>query len=132
MDLFLLLFLVVVPIASYKWAKKNKPEYKVTLLGVGFGAIAAPFSMGLYATYFIPYVGLIPGIIGLLLVSFHGAVGFEIATQLGLRASNSVVNTTEGIQIDIINGFFWALVYGGIGYAVDKLRAYKSRPNKAI
>ncbi|MCP4632468.1 MAG: hypothetical protein GY855_06040 [candidate division Zixibacteria bacterium] len=51
--ILLLISLIIIPLVAYKWAKSHRPEYKVTILGLSFGAIVAPFSMGRYATFFI-------------------------------------------------------------------------------
>lgn len=87
------------------------------------GSIISPFSMGLYATFFIPIIGLVPGIIGLISAMFHGTPGFTMATWLGIREGRTVVNFTEGISIEIINGIFWGVIYGIVGFGVDLLRS---------
>mgnify|MGYP000400763632 CR=1 FL=1 len=38
----LLTLLILIPIFAYIWAKSHQPTYKLTILGVSFGAIAAP------------------------------------------------------------------------------------------
>ena len=96
--------------------------------------------MGLYAIYFIGPILSIPalgkfniliyiplglGLLGLMLGLFHSAPGFHIATYLGLRESHTIVNTGEGLIIHFINGFFWALIYGGVGFVIDLYRKKK-------
>ena len=96
--------------------------------------------MGLYGIYFIGpilsipalgkfniliYIPLALGLLGLIFVQFHGAPGFHIATYMGLRESRTVVNTNEGLIIDFINGFFGALIYGGVGLVIDLYRKKK-------
>lgn len=97
--------------------------------------------MGLYGIYFIGPILSIPalgkfniliyfplalGLLKLTLVQFHGAPGFHIATYLDLRESHTVVNSNERVIINFINGFFWALIYGGIGLVSDLCRKMKT------
>jgi hypothetical protein len=90
--------------------------------GLSFGLIVAPASLGLYTLYFVSPAGFAPGMVGLISGLFHGAVGFEIATALGLRDAHTVVNAREGVTIDVINGLFWGIVYGSLGHLIDRSR----------
>ncbi len=129
--ILLLLLLILIPIASYKWAKSHRPEYKLTILGISFGAIAAPFSMGLYATFFIPIIGLPTGILGLVMVMFHTSIGYQVAIQLELIPIGVVTTGSSNVIIAIINGFAWGAIYGVLGYFIDKYRNNKLNPNKS-
>ncbi len=128
--ILLLLLLIIIPILAYKWAKYNRPDYKFTILGASFGTIAAPFSMGLYATFFIPIIGLPTGILGLIMVMFHSSPGYQTALQLGAVPAGVVTDTNSDVIIAIINGFLWAAIYGVFGYIIDKYRNYRESPNK--
>jgi len=128
--LLLLLLLIIIPILAYKWAKSAHSNYKFTILGASFGTIAAPFSMGLYATFFIPFIGLPTGILGLAMVMFHSSPGFQTAVQLGLVPSGVVTNTNSDAIIAIINGVLWGAIYGVFGYIIDKYRNCRQSPNK--
>ena len=129
--ILLLLLLIIIPIFAYKWAKSNHPVYKFIILGVSFGAIVAPFSMGLYATFFIPFIGLPTGMLGLAMVMFHSAPGYQLAIELQLIPSGVVTTASSNIIIAIINGVAWGLIYGIIGYVIDKYRNNRQSPNKA-
>ena len=124
MTLFLLL-LIIIPITAYKWANKNHPENKFIILGISLGTIVAPFSMGLYTTFFIPYIGLPTGILGLVMVMFHSDIGFQVARQYELIPSGIVTGLSSNIILAVINGFFWGIIYGFIGYLIDKYRNAK-------
>lgn len=130
--ILLLILLIIIPIASYKWAKFHRPDYKITILGISFGAIVAPFSMGLYATFFLHWLGLVTGMLGLVMVMFHGALGYEVSIQLGLIPSGIVTTTSSNIIIAAINGFSWGAIYGVIGYFIDKYRKHRQNPNKSF
>jgi len=84
--------------------------------------------MGTYALYWLvgPF-GLIAlplallGMVGLELSLIHETPGFLLATALGLR-SGGVVHGIEFVYIESLNAIIWAIVYGSIGYVLDKLR----------
>ena len=130
--ILLLLLLILIPITSYKWAKSHRPEYKFTILGISLGTIAAPFSLGLYATFFIPIIGLPTGILGLVMVMFHGDPGFQVAVQQELIPPGVVTGNSSRVIIALINAFIWGAAYGAIGYLVDKYRKHRQNPNKAL
>ena len=122
MILFSLLLLALVPISGYFYAKANKPERKGLITGIALGSIISPFSMGLYATFYIPIIGLVPGLIGLVSSLFHGSLGYNIAIWLGLHKDRTVVDFPDNISIEVINGIVWAFIYGLLGFGVDLLR----------
>jgi len=117
-----LLALILVPLVVFRIAHQKWPEFLWTVTGFSFGLVAAPVSLGLYAMFFVPYVGLIPGLIGLPLSLIHGAPGFKIATVLGLRDVHTVVSGNEHLTIGLINALFWSVVYGVLGCAIDRYR----------
>ena len=65
--------------------------------------------------------------LGLILVSIHGAVGYEIATTFNLIVSNSVIGENESRVIDLVNGAFWAIVYGGIFLVYRKFKLRREK-----
>ncbi|MGH6840358.1 MAG: hypothetical protein ACRD33_10760 [Candidatus Acidiferrales bacterium] len=112
--------LLLLPFVVYRLAKRAHSSRTWTLTGLSFGLVISPASLGLYILYIVPYVGLVPGIIGLVSSLIHGAPGFEAATALGLRGTH-VVNAQEAVTIDVINGLFWGIVYGALGHVKDFL-----------
>lgn len=62
--------------------------------------------------------------LGLVSSFIHGTPGFYAPTALGLRDAHTVVTVRESIVIDAINGLCWGLVYGGLGYLMDRRRDY--------
>ena len=83
--------------------------------------------MGLYGLYFLGPIAAIFGMLGLILVSIHGAVGYEIATTFNLIVSNSVIGENESRVIDLVNGAFWAIVYGGIFLVYRKFKLRREK-----
>ncbi len=87
---------------GYFYAKVKNPERKGLITGIALGSIISPFSHGLYATFYIPIIGLVPGIIGLASSLFHGTPGYNITIWLGLhaeptasrRVSSSLISST--------------------------------------
>jgi len=130
--ILLLTLLIIIPIVFYKWARSHRPDYKITILGISFGAIVAPFSMGLYATFFIPYIGFPTGMLGLIMVMFHGSPGYQIAIQLEAIPSGVVATGSSTVIIAIINCFVWGAIYGALGFFIDKYRNIKQNPNKSL
>jgi hypothetical protein len=120
--LFSLLLLALVPIGGYFYAKTKKPDRKFFITGIALGSIISPLSMGIYAIYYIPIIGLVPGLIGLLSSLFHGPVGYNLAIWIGLHKDRTVITFPTNVMIEVINGVFWGLIYGLIGYGIDLLR----------
>lgn len=129
MLLLLLILLILIPIFAYRWAATHCAHNKFIILGIAFGSIVAPFSMGLYATFFIPLISLPTGLLGLVMVMLHSGIGFQVAIQSELIPSGVVTNLSSNIIIAIINGFAWGAIYGVIGYFIDKYRKHKQNPN---
>jgi len=118
----LLILLIVVPGVAWAWSRKRYPSHSWLITGAALGAIISPFSLGLYSTYFLHPIGIATGLVGLLLSLFHGVPGFEIATFLGLRDVGTVVQGVEHLYVEGLNAIVWALVYGFVGWCVDRLR----------
>jgi hypothetical protein len=78
----------------------------------------SPVSFGLYLLGFLlPLIGMLPGLVGLVLTMFHGAPGYELSILFGFQERGVVVNGTRYIWLD---GIFWGVIYGLIGFIFDK------------
>ena len=124
--LLLLLLLGLIPVAAYRYAKRRHPNHLFLISGVALGSIASPFSLGLYATFFIPYVGLVPGMLGLFASMFHGVPGFKVATELGIIPLGVVEGSSE-VYLALIDGAIWATVYGCVGWVIDAIRMARAK-----
>ena len=113
--------LIVTPIFAYKYAKKNYPKRRHLITGIMLGLIIYPFSFSLYGFYYIPYIGLIPGIIGLMLLLFHSGPGYQLAIYLGLLKPATVVEGAGQILLLIVDGIIWGAIYGLVGFIIDTI-----------
>ncbi len=114
--------LILVPLVAYRIARQKQPTYLWSVTGLTFGLVAYPASFELYTMAFVHFVGFVPGMIGLQLTLLHDAPRFDIPTILGLRESGKVVRGNEHLVIGMINGLVWGVVYGVIGFGIDKYR----------
>jgi|SRR3990172_5535285 len=123
--------LVTVPLVAFLIARRRWPQHTALVTGALFGSIVSPLSLGMYSLFFLHPIGLPLGLIGGASVMFHGSPGFHFITALGLRNPREVVTGIQSIQIEIANGILWAIIYGMIGFLIDKLRASKRARNSA-
>jgi len=107
----------LVPLIVWFLSKKMAPINRSILRGVSFGAVIAPASTGLYGFYFLGQFAAILGIFGLVLSVFHSSPGYEIATLTGLIQEHTITKSSGATIIHIINGIFWAIIYGALAYA---------------
>jgi len=117
------LSLALIPTTAYWLGKRLLPERVGLLTGTGVGLVVAPVSLGLYAIgmLLIPFgIGIVPMLIRLPLATVHGIPGMELMTTLGLRAEGTIVQGPQHTVMGLINGVFWGLVYGGVGWALDR------------
>lgn len=116
--------LIIVPIAAYKFARRRAPQHVYSITGASLGAVIAPISFGLYSWYFVSAIGVVPGMIGLILVMIHEVPGFHLAVNLGLIPVGKVVTGfAQHAIVEALSGVVWLTCYGVIGYAIDRFRA---------
>jgi len=127
-SLLALLSLGLIPVGVSRWARVACPRRHYTIVGICVGAVADPFSLGLYATFFIPLVGFVPGMIGLGFAMLHGSPGFYLATTLGLLPVGVVVHGIQHSYLAVLNGLIWGALYRIVGALVDRWRAAPSSP----
>jgi len=121
--LLLLLLLAAGPVLAFRYARRRNPNQTFLISGLALGAVISPLSLGLYATFFIPYVGFVPGILGLMSAMFHSAPGYNLAIALGIIPSHQVVGDVGHLYLAAIDAVFWAAVYGGLGWVFDRVRS---------
>ena len=120
--ILLLLLLVLVPIAARIWAKKHAPQHRSAIMWAGLGLVVSPLSLGLYATYFLGPFGIATGMAGLVLSLWHGTPGYYICTTIGAVPTHTVVEGGSRLAVEVSNGIFWGVVYGALGYGMDRFR----------
>lgn len=132
MELLLLNLLIVLPVTAWYISRRSFPMHTWATTGVSLGAVISPLSMGLYATFFASPWGLVTGLLGLVSVMLHGAVGYNVAIYLGFVQSHTVVSELQQhFYIETINAIAWGVVYGLLGWGIDSwlLHRRRSKPN---
>lgn len=126
--LLLLALLVILPVAAYRWAKIKKPEHVFLISGAVLGVVASPLSTGLYACLYIPIIGPVLGIVGLVVSAIHSAPGFYIAVHSGLINGQDVMKEVGAYLVtEIISALVWSVTYGAIGYFIDRMVSRSKR-----
>lgn len=126
MSLLWLNLLIVVPVVAYKVARRRAPQHLYSITGASLGAVIAPVSFGLYSWYFVSAIGVVPGMIGLILVMIHEVPGFHLAVYFGFVPAGKVVTGfAQHAIVEMLSGVVWFTFYGGIGYAIDRYRSRK-------
>jgi len=119
-QLLLLNALILAPVGAYVFARARLPNRVFFTTGVSFGIIVAPFSLGLYAWFHVSAFGLIPGLVGLFLSLIHETPGFQLAIFFGFAHGSEIASSTsKHLIVEILNGVFWSVSYGFLGYLVD-------------
>jgi len=119
-------FLWLIPLGTWMMTKNMISPYRSAVRGVTLGLVVSPASLGLYGFYFVGPVAAILGMLGLVLVQFHGMAGYELAVLFNIIQSNTVVANTDKISIEILSCIFWSLTYGFLGYLYGN---YKQKKN---
>ena len=123
-----LTLLIGIPIFVY-WIARRKQSRNVFLAtGIAFGAVASPWSFGLYSWFFVSPLGAILGFPGLILVALHEFPGFHLSIYMGLVPKGQIVDgISQGLIIETINAIVWSIFYGFVGYLIDTFRSRKKR-----
>ena len=122
--IFNLLWLV--PIITWVASRNIPPLWRSTIRGFSFGAVVSPAALGLYGLYFLGPLAAIFGMLGLVLTLIHGAIGYNLSIKFGIVPSNTVIDAAERLPIEIINGVFWSVAYGGLCFAWRYFRNYRA------
>ena len=115
-----LIFLAIIPLSSLHFTKHFQLKHRWLINGIAFGLVAAPVSLGLLQMTYIPVIGKLLGLIGLIANLTHGSVGFFCLLGSGVLELNSVITAPQLVMINIVNAVLFAHCYGLIGYSIDK------------
>ena len=77
-------------------------------------------SYGFLQFTYIPVIGKLLGIIGLIFNLTHGPVGYFCLAGSGILEPGSALTISQLIMINLVNGVIFAFCYGTIGYAIDR------------
>lgn len=102
--------------------------------GIAFGMVIAPVSFALIQMTYIPLIGKLLGLVGVIANLTHGAVGYICLLGSGVLETNTLITATQLVMINAVNGVLFACIYGLIGYAIDRklAKANESIPKLRI
>ena len=116
---YCLIFLALVPLASFHFCKSIAKNHLYTVTGIALGLVIAPVSQGLVEFTLIPVVGAYIGIVGMVFNMIHGAVGFFFLGALGVFTPDTVLTGSQMVLMNIVNAIIWTSYYGFIGHKMD-------------
>lgn len=96
-------------------------------VGIAIGMVIAPVSFALIQMTYIPFLGKLLGLVGVVVNLTHGSIGYISLLWSGTIEPNKAITAFELVMINIFNGVLFAYVYGLIGYAVDRKLATDER-----
>ncbi len=123
-----LIFLAIVPVSCFYLTKNMKTTKRFMWNGIAFGMVIAPVSFGLIQMTYIPLVGKLLGLVGVVGNLTHGSVGYLCLLGSGVLEMNTVITASQLVMINMVNGVLFAYIYGLIGYAVDRKLATEETP----
>lgn len=115
-----LIFLAIIPLSCIYLTKDTYVKNRFMWYGISLGMVIAPVSFGLIQMTYIPILGKLLGLIGVIVNLTHGSVGFICLLGSGVLETNAAINAVDLIMINVFNGVLFAYIYGLIGYAVDR------------
>jgi hypothetical protein len=118
-----LIFLAILPLSCFYLTKNRRIKKRFMWNGIAFGMVVAPVSFGLIQMTYIPLVGKLLGLVGVLVNLTHGSIGYIGLLWSGTIEPNTEIAAAELLMINIFNGVLFAYIYGLIGYAVDRKMA---------
>ena len=118
-----LIFLAILPLSCHYLTRNRHVNKRFMWNGIAFGMVVAPVSFGLIQMTYIPLVGKLLGLVGVLVNLPHGSIGYISLLWSGTIEPNTAITAAELVMINVFNGVLFAYIYGLIGYAVDRKMA---------
>ena len=115
-----LIFLAIVPFSCMYPTKNMQIKYRFMVNGIALGMVIAPVSFGLIQMTYIPLIGMLLGLVGIIINLTHGSIGYISLLWGGMIEPHTTITASELVMINIFNGVLFAYIYGLIGYAVDR------------
>jgi hypothetical protein len=115
-----LIFLAIIPLTCWQFTKIFKVKDRWLYIGLSLGLVIAPLSYGLLQFTYIPLIGKLLGIIGLIVNLTHGSVGYFCLAGSGFFAPGALLSASQLVMINLVNAVIFASCYGMIGYALDR------------
>ena len=118
-----LIFLAILPLSCHYLTKNRPIKKRFMWTGIAFGVVVAPVSFALIQMTYIPLVGKLLGLVGVLVNLTHGSIGYISLLWSGMIEPNTAITAAELVMINLFNGVLFAYIYGLIGYAIDRKMA---------
>jgi len=96
------------------------------LCGISVGLVIAPVSFGLLQFAYMPVIGELLGLIGLIANLTHGTIGYFCLVGSGIIAPDALITSSGLVMINLINAVLFSYCYGMIGYAIDRRQEEES------
>ena len=119
----LLLLLAIIPLSCFNLASIFKAKHRWMLTGISMGFVIAPVSLALIKFSYIPIIGKLVGLIGLITNLIHGSVGYFGLMTIGVMEPGTTLAGSDLLIINLVNAIIWATYYGIIGYNIDNKTA---------
>lgn len=115
-----LLSLIFVPVIAWHIAAAWFPRYRWAITGTVLGGIAYPFFLGLSVP--LLYAGFPIGLIASAVMLLHMAPGRELVVAI---VEHRRLTDIETMWVYGLNGIHWGIVYGLVGWYLDRDPARK-------
>lgn len=115
-----LIFLAIIPIACFQFAKMYAPCRLWLVTGLAAGLVVAPVSLGLVEYTLIPVIGNVIGVVGAIFNLIHVSVGYFVLATLGKVEPGTLLTASELILMNLVNGLIWTTYYGFVGARMDR------------
>jgi len=102
------------------------------ICGIAIGLVIAPISFALLEFTYLPIIGKLLGLIGLLANLSHGSIGYLCLIGCGVLEPDVQISALQFTMINLINGMFFAYTYGVLGYVIDRKRNQKGLVRKVL
>ncbi|PLX50753.1 MAG: hypothetical protein C0613_02920 [Desulfobulbaceae bacterium] len=121
-----LIFLALIPIASFQLCRMFAPGRLWLWTGLTVGAVIAPVSQGLVEYTMIPLIGGMLGLMGAIFNMIHGSVGYFLLAACDIFQPGAVLDGSQLTMMNLVNGAIWTIYYGLVGYRIDVKAARKT------
>jgi hypothetical protein len=119
----LLLLLAIIPLSCFNLATTFKSKHRWLFTGISLGIVIAPVSLALIKFAYVPVIGKLISVIGLITNLIHGSVGYFILMTIGVMEPGGVLSGPNLILINIVNALIWSTYYGMLGYNIDNQKS---------
>ena len=127
-----LILLAIIPVGFYELSKVFNYKHRNMVCGIAIGLVIAPVSFALLNFTYVPVIGKLLGIIGLLINLTHGMAGYYCLVGSGLLEPGDQITALQLVATNLVNGLLFSYMYGIIGYVIDRAQAKKSYVRRVI